>query len=185
MAEHASIPKANPMLSICDVTKRFGSVEVLRGISLEVASGEFLTILGESGSGKTTLLRLLAGFEQPTSGEIWMAGERIDPLPPNRRSLNTVFQSYALFPHLSVSKTLPMARASADCQNPKFAHSSRKPWRKQASGKSLPILPPESVVGSSNASLLPAPSSIARRFSSSMSRSPHSTPIFDARCRVS
>src|SRR5262249_21085990 len=71
-------------------------------ISLQVFRGEFLTLLGESGSGKTTLLRLIAGFEQPTSGEIWMNGERLDTLPPYRRRVNTVFQHYALFPHLSV-----------------------------------------------------------------------------------
>jgi ABC-type Fe3+/spermidine/putrescine transport system ATPase subunit len=71
-------------------------------VSLEIAAGEFLTVLGESGSGKTTLLRLLAGFDQPDSGEIWMDGERIDHLPPNKRGVNTVFQHYALFPHLSV-----------------------------------------------------------------------------------
>ncbi len=87
------------------MAKTFQSREVLRGISLDVASGEFLTILGESGSGKTTLLRLIAGFEQPDSGEIWMADERLDTLPPHRRHVNTVFQSYALFPHLSVFKT--------------------------------------------------------------------------------
>ena len=69
---------------------------------MDVAAGEFLTILGESGSGKTTLLRLIAGFEQPDAGEIAIDGERIDPLPPNRRPVNTVFQHYALFPHLSV-----------------------------------------------------------------------------------
>lgn len=91
-----------PLLSIQSLAKRFGNREVLRSISLEVDSGEFLTILGESGSGKTTLLRLVAGFEQPDSGEIWMAGERLDNLPPYKRHVNTVFQSYALFPHLSV-----------------------------------------------------------------------------------
>ena len=75
---------------------------MLRGVSLDVAGGEFLTILGESGSGKTTLLRMIAGFEQPDAGEITIDGEHIDPLPPNRRPVNTVFQHYALFPHLSV-----------------------------------------------------------------------------------
>jgi spermidine/putrescine ABC transporter ATP-binding subunit len=68
---------------------------------LHIASGEFLTLLGESGSGKTTLLRLIAGFEQPSTGEIWMGGERLDILPPYMRPVNTVFQNYALFPHLS------------------------------------------------------------------------------------
>lgn len=90
------------LLSIRGVGKRFGAVEVLRQISLEIAQGEFLTILGESGSGKTTLLRLIAGFETTDSGEMWMAGERLDTLPPYRRRVNTVFQQYALFPHLTV-----------------------------------------------------------------------------------
>ena len=94
--------KPEGLLSIRDVVKRFGSRSVLRGITLDVAPGEFLTILGESGSGKTTLLRLIAGFEQLDRGEIWMAGERLDQTPSFRRPVNTVFQSYALFPHLSV-----------------------------------------------------------------------------------
>jgi len=102
-AAHSAPPStAESLLSIRAVGKGFGQREVLRGISLEVVSGEFLTILGESGSGKTTLLRLIAGFEQPDRGEIWMAGERLDRKPPYRRPVNTVFQSYALFPHLSV-----------------------------------------------------------------------------------
>jgi ABC-type Fe3+/spermidine/putrescine transport system ATPase subunit len=90
------------LLSIRGVAKRFGQAPVLRDVSLEIAAGEFLTVLGESGSGKTTLLRLLAGFEHPDIGEIRMEGERIDHLPPNKRGVNTVFQHYALFPHLSV-----------------------------------------------------------------------------------
>jgi ABC-type Fe3+/spermidine/putrescine transport system ATPase subunit len=90
------------LLSIRGVAKRFGQAPVLRDVSLEIAAGEFLTVLGESGSGKTTLLRLLAGFEHPDGGEIRMDGERIDHLPPNKRGVNTVFQHYALFPHLSV-----------------------------------------------------------------------------------
>ena len=90
------------LLEVRGVAKRFGSREVLKRISLNIASGEFLTLLGESGSGKTTLLRLIAGFEQPTAGEIWMGGERLDTLPPYKRRVNTVFQNYALFPHLSV-----------------------------------------------------------------------------------
>jgi ABC-type Fe3+/spermidine/putrescine transport system ATPase subunit len=90
------------LLSIRKVVKRFGARPVLRDISLEIASGEFLTILGESGSGKTTLLRLIAGFEQTDGGEIWMGSERLDRIPAHRRQVNTVFQSYALFPHLNV-----------------------------------------------------------------------------------
>lgn len=94
------------LLSIRNVAKSFGKHPVLRDISLEVAAGEFLTILGESGSGKTTLLRIIAGFEHPTSGEVWMSGERLDLLPPYKRRVNTVFQSYALFPHLTVEENV-------------------------------------------------------------------------------
>jgi spermidine/putrescine transport system ATP-binding protein len=102
-AQAATAPgRIDSLLSIREVVKRFGSRPVLRNISLEVASGEFLTILGESGSGKTTLLRLIAGFEQLDGGEIWIGGERFDSTPPHRRPVNTVFQSYALFPHLNV-----------------------------------------------------------------------------------
>ena len=94
------------LLDIRNIAKSFGSNPVLRDISLDVAEGEFLTILGESGSGKTTLLRVIAGFEQADSGELWMSGERLDRLPPYRRRVNTVFQNYALFPHLSVEENV-------------------------------------------------------------------------------
>lgn len=94
------------LLSIRNVAKSFGKNPVLRDISLEIAEGEFLTILGESGSGKTTLLRIIAGFENADSGSIWMQDQRLDALPPYRRPVNTVFQHYALFPHLSVEENV-------------------------------------------------------------------------------
>src|ERR1700693_2562049 len=99
-------PTSQSLLSIRSVAKHFGKNIVLRDISLEIAEGEFLTILGESGSGKTTLLRILAGFEQSTSGEVWMSGERLDQQPPYRRRVNTVFQHYALFPHMTVEQNV-------------------------------------------------------------------------------
>jgi spermidine/putrescine ABC transporter ATP-binding subunit len=102
----ASVPASSPLLEIRSISKQFGAHSVLQGISLDIAAAEFITLLGESGSGKTTLLRLIAGFEQPTSGEIWMRGARLDTLPPHRRKVNTVFQNYALFPHLSVSENV-------------------------------------------------------------------------------
>jgi spermidine/putrescine transport system ATP-binding protein len=107
-AEHAATIATfgTTLLEVRNVAKSFGPREVLKHISLEIASGEFLTLLGESGSGKTTLLRLIAGFEQPSSGEIWMSGERLDTLPPYKRRVNTVFQNYALFPHLTVQENV-------------------------------------------------------------------------------
>jgi spermidine/putrescine transport system ATP-binding protein len=95
-----------PLLSIRNVAKNFGKNVVLRDISLDVAEGEFLTILGESGSGKTTLLRIIAGFETASAGEVWMGEERLDRQPPYRRRVNTVFQHYALFPHLTVEQNV-------------------------------------------------------------------------------
>ena len=79
------------------VAKRFGAHEVLKSISLNIASGEFLTLLGESGSGKTTLLRLIAGFEQPTVGEIWMSGERLDTVPRTNAASTRSFRTTRCF----------------------------------------------------------------------------------------
>jgi len=110
-------PSSQTLLSIRSAVKRFGNREILKGISLDVAAGEFLTILGESGSGKTTLLRLIAGFEELDSGEIWMADERLDQAPPYRRPVNTVFQSYALFPHLSVFENVAYGLRAAKTTN--------------------------------------------------------------------
>jgi spermidine/putrescine transport system ATP-binding protein len=91
-----------PILQLQHLTKRFDAFTAVDDLSLDIAAGEFLTFLGASGSGKTTTLRMIAGFERPTSGEILMEGTSITPLPPFKRDINTVFQSYALFPHMSV-----------------------------------------------------------------------------------
>ena len=95
-----------PILELRRVSKRFGEFLAVDDFSLEIASGEFLTLLGASGSGKTTTLRMIAGFEQPTAGEIHMAGRPIAGLPPFKRDVNTVFQHYALFPHMSVRENI-------------------------------------------------------------------------------
>jgi spermidine/putrescine ABC transporter ATP-binding subunit len=84
------------------VTKRYGSNVALRSLDLEIRDGEFFCLLGPSGCGKTTTLNLIGGFVGPTQGTIWLRGRRIDTLPPHKRPVNTVFQSYALFPHMSV-----------------------------------------------------------------------------------
>src|SRR4051795_3424276 len=89
-------------VSFQNVSRHFGTVRAVDDISLTIAEGEFFAMLGPSGSGKTTCLRLIAGFEQPTAGHIEIFGERADGVPPYRRNVNTVFQDYALFPHLNV-----------------------------------------------------------------------------------
>jgi spermidine/putrescine transport system ATP-binding protein len=86
-----------------DIKKSFGDVHVLKGINLEIRRGEFFSLLGPSGCGKTTLLRILAGFEFADSGAVLLRGQDVAPLPPNQRSVNTVFQNYALFPHMTVA----------------------------------------------------------------------------------
>jgi putative spermidine/putrescine transport system ATP-binding protein len=95
-----------PHIRFVGVTKRYGSVAAVRELTLDVRRGEFLTLLGPSGSGKTTALMMLAGFEDPTEGEIWIDGRRVDQVPPNRRGIGMVFQNYALFPHMSVAENL-------------------------------------------------------------------------------
>src|SRR5579862_414775 len=112
---------AKTLLSIRNIAKTFGRNVVLRNISLEIAEGEFLTILGESGSGKTTLLRIIAGFESATSGELWMGSERLDHQPPYRRRVNTVFQHYALFPHLTVEQNVAYGLRVAKRPGPEIA----------------------------------------------------------------
>ena len=89
-----------------NLTKKYGEVVAVAGIDLEIARGEFFTMLGPSGSGKTTTLRMIAGFEDPSSGTIELAGEDVSGVPPYDRAVNTVFQDYALFPHMSVGENV-------------------------------------------------------------------------------
>ena len=105
-----SEPSKTVAVSGRNVVKQFGSgdhlVTALAGVSLEIEDNEFFTLLGPSGCGKTTLLRLIAGFELPTEGEIFLFGDEIENLPPHKRSINTVFQHYALFPHMTVGENV-------------------------------------------------------------------------------
>src|SRR5688500_9475989 len=91
------------------VEKRFGKVEVLRGIDFEVRAGELVVLLGRSGCGKSTLLRILAGLEDATAGEVWIGDRRVDGVAPGDRGVSMVFQSYALFPHMTVEENLGFA----------------------------------------------------------------------------
>ncbi|HEY2054429.1 MAG TPA: ABC transporter ATP-binding protein [Solirubrobacterales bacterium] len=90
-------------IRLAGLTKQYGEVTAVAGIDLEVRAGEFFTMLGPSGSGKTTTLRMIAGFEDPTSGTIELAGQDVSGVPPYERAVNTVFQDYALFPHMTVA----------------------------------------------------------------------------------
>jgi spermidine/putrescine ABC transporter ATP-binding subunit len=93
---------ALPIISIRGVSKHFEEVRAVDGVTLDIERGEFFSLLGPSGCGKTTLLRMLAGFEAPTSGELYIDGQPMSAIPPNQRPVNMVFQSYAIFPHLDV-----------------------------------------------------------------------------------
>jgi putative spermidine/putrescine transport system ATP-binding protein len=95
-----------PAIRFSDVSRHFGDVRAVDGIDLDISDGEFFTMLGPSGSGKTTCLRMVAGFDQPTTGSIQLHGREVAGLPPYERDVNTVFQDYALFPHMSVSENI-------------------------------------------------------------------------------
>jgi putative spermidine/putrescine transport system ATP-binding protein len=98
--------EARSAVRLQGVRKRFGEVVAVDGVDLEVTAGEFFSILGPSGSGKTTCLRMIAGFEAPTEGRVWLGGQDVSNLPPYERDVNTVFQDYALFPHMTVGENV-------------------------------------------------------------------------------
>ncbi len=112
MAETAPAPGAptdqggDRFISVRNVTKQFGSFTAVDGVSLDIGKGELFALLGSSGCGKTTLLRMLAGFEQPSSGQIFIDGEDMAGIAPYHRPINMMFQSYALFPHMTVARNI-------------------------------------------------------------------------------
>lgn len=98
---------SDSFLELRNLKKSFTSEEyVLQGINLQIDQGEFVTLLGASGCGKTTTLRIIAGLEQPDSGSVWLEGKDVTNLEPNQRDVNTVFQNYALFPHMNVADNI-------------------------------------------------------------------------------
>jgi spermidine/putrescine transport system ATP-binding protein len=110
-----------PFLIIDHVSKSFGALRAVDGVTLEIAQGEAFSLLGPSGCGKTTLLRMLAGFERPDSGRIILEGRDITSLPPEKRPVNTVFQNYALFPHLTVEDNVAFGLRMAGEESAKIA----------------------------------------------------------------
>ncbi|NIZ11905.1 ABC transporter ATP-binding protein [Phaeobacter sp. HF9A] len=104
-----------PLLSLRNVQKHFGTVRAVDGLNLDIQENEFFALLGASGSGKTTLLRMLAGFEVPTGGEILLDGKDVSNVPPNRRPVNLMFQSYALFPHMTIAQNVAYGLEMEKC----------------------------------------------------------------------
>ncbi|AZZ93420.1 spermidine/putrescine ABC transporter ATP-binding protein PotA [Hahella sp. KA22] len=110
-----------PILTLADITKRFDTQEVLSGFNLSIEDGEFFTILGPSGCGKTTVLRLIAGFEGADEGRIMLNGQDVSKLSAEKRPVNTVFQSYALFPHMTVFDNVAFGLKMAKVSKPEIA----------------------------------------------------------------
>ncbi len=102
----ASAPSVTEDIRLEGVVKRFGSTVAVDGLDLSIERGQFFALLGPSGCGKTTTLRMIGGFEAPTEGTVFLGGRDVTDLPPYRRDVNTVFQSYALFPHLDVQRNI-------------------------------------------------------------------------------
>ena len=106
MAESVTQSEAVAAVELTGVTKQFGDFVAVHDLDLQIRDGEFFSLLGPSGCGKTTTLRMIAGFEQPTMGEVYIHGQPVAGIPPYRRPVNTVFQSYALFPHMTVAQNV-------------------------------------------------------------------------------
>ncbi len=115
-------PSPKSIIDLTGVTKNFGSFQALKGIDATIYEGEFFSLLGPSGCGKTTLLRMIAGFETPTDGSIIIAGQDMEGVPANRRPTNMVFQSYAIFPHLSVAENVGYGLKTRKMPKAEIAH---------------------------------------------------------------
>jgi len=113
-------------VQLVDLAKRYGDSEAVCGIDLDIPPGEFFSLLGPSGCGKTTTLRMIAGFERPSGGRVMLDDRDVSDTPPNNRNVNTVFQSYALFSHLSVAENVAFGL--------RFTRSSREETRSRVEG---------------------------------------------------
>ncbi len=138
-------------IDVQNAVKRYGSFTALKQISLSIHDNEFFTLLGPSGCGKTTLLRMIAGFEDVTEGEIFLYGEEIENLPPHQRPVNTVFQNYALFPHLTILDNVASGLRCAGRQNRMRAKVPVRCWNWCNSANFLPANRHSSLAVSSSA----------------------------------
>ena len=122
-------PTERPLLRLEDLSKRFGGSAAVDKLSLDIYQGEFFALLGPSGCGKTTLLRLIAGFERPDAGRILLDGVDLAAVPPYRRPVNMMFQSYALFPHLNVEANVAFGLKQEGLPKPRSRTASPTCWR--------------------------------------------------------
>jgi ABC-type Fe3+/spermidine/putrescine transport system ATPase subunit len=170
-----------PDIRLSGLYKAYGEVAAVDGVDLEVAEDEFFTLLGPSGSGKTTTLRLIAGFETPDAGTVELAGADVTALPPYARDVNTVFQDYALFPHMTVGQNVEYGL--------RIKKTSRDERRRRAaaapSAATTSASRASSPAASASASPSPARSSTARACCCSTSRWGRSTSSCASRCRPS
>ena len=114
------------IISFNNVVKRFDDDEtVLKNVSFDIEEGRFYTLLGPSGCGKTTILRIIAGFSEATEGDVYFDGQRINDVPANQRQVNTVFQDYALFPHMNVFENVALAYGSEAAERRSHKESQR------------------------------------------------------------
>jgi putative spermidine/putrescine transport system ATP-binding protein len=155
------VQPASVIVSIRNLSRSFGTVRAVNGVDLDIYAGEFLTLLGPSGSGKTTVLRMIAGFEKPDTGTIKLNGKDVSQLPPYERDVNTVFQDYALFPHMDVisnieyglriqgiEKTERRTRAEKALEQVRLeGYGSRKPAQLSGGQRQRVALARESSIG--------------------------------------
>ena len=170
-------------LDLRGVVKRFGAVEVIHGLDLRIEDGEFVVFVGPSGCGKSTLLRMIAGLEEVSAGEIHLDGEPVNDVPAAKRGLAMVFQSYALYPHMSVRKNLSFGLETlrhAEGRDQAAGRAGRGDPADRASCSTAG--PDSSPAASASASRSAAPSCASRGSFSSTSRSRTSTRSFACRC---
>ena len=179
-----TIAAASPHLVIGNVSKRFGATTVLDRIDLTIRRGELVTLLGPSGCGKTTLLRVVAGLTQPDNGQVELAGRDITHVPPHRRNVGVVFQSYALFPHLTVAGNVAFGLKVRGCERSKIdAAVAARAVAGQARPSRIATDFGAVRAASSSASRLPAPSRSNRTCCCSTKRCPRSIASCARKCR--